>query len=309
MGRAEFEENSFRGILDKSKTVDATITESAEDLSRLFANTEQEFSAVYAELGRSRIRVQEKLASAQRARSEYARRIESCRERYDRSEDGDEKEKAERAAHNAQVDSEIARLQQNCGELDSAVSALEQVIDAFNRLEQRLAASQNTFDQERARNNAEMQRSRSYGERFCYAVGNAYAKATEILNFRENLMPVWHGNRFKINREGHETKRNVQTFAHGLFDVGSEDVVSAQVDPEEGDGPAVILEATDAEEFFAFLAERGETISVIKIPSYDFHKIGGKATLKELKRRGFEVKKTDGSMIGNDGYITWEKKK
>ncbi len=311
MGRAEFEENSFRGILDKSKTVDETIIESGGTVSRLFVYTDQEFSAVLAELYRSRNRVQEKLASARRARSECAKRIENCKGNYDRSEEGDEQEKAERAAHNAQVDSEIARLQQSSGEVENAISALEQVLEAFNQMEQKLSSARSAFDGERARNNAEMQRSLSYGERFYHAVENAHAKATEIINFQEKSLPAkWHGDIYKINRAGHEGKRNFKSPVRGFFDVAPDEVVSAWGDHDES-GPTeyVIPETKSADEFFARLAEMGENVSAIKIPSYDFHKIGGKATLQELERRGFEVKKTDGSMIGNDGFITLEKKK
>lgn len=294
MGRAEFEENSFRGVLNQSRTIAETISESAGILSRLFAETEQEFSAVFAELKRLESSAQVKLASAQRARSECAKRIEECKRNYDCTEGGDEAAEAERDAHNAQVDNEIARLQQRYGELDAAVSALEEVVEAFNRMERKLSLSRGAFYEERARNDAEMRRSLSRGECFYHAVGDAYAKATEIINFREEALPVkWHGDTFKINRSGHDAKRNVQTGVYGFSDALFENAVFAQEDHTEsvGKAEAVILETKSAEEFFARLAELGDAVSAIKIPSYDFHKIGGKETLGEMNRRGFEVKK------------------
>lgn len=290
MGRAEFEENSLRWILNKCKTV----AESAGILSGLSARTEEEFAAAEIELRQLAAGVREKLASTKQAQYECEKQFEAYRQSCDTTSDDGEAD---------QSDGELERLEQICAELDSAVFALERVSASIQRVEAKLSATKSAFESEWERNSAALQRSVSRGECFYLSVENAYTKAMEIVNFRDMALPVqWHGDRYKIIRAGHEgiAGRNPHTAV-----AGSDMSVFAR-QSNESKALCVTLEAKSADEFFAHIARLGGSAS-FRIPSYDFCKIGGMEAMEELKRRGFEVKRDNGSIIGDDGYITWER--
>lgn len=304
MGRAEFEENSLQWILDRSRAVVETVAASPRALSELYGKTEQEFSAVSRELQKLKEGVSEKLARLQQARDESGRRLESCKSSYEQSKKNCESKEQE--AQNAQFQREIASRQQTCGELDASLSALKRASDSLLQMERELTASKNEFNAKKAQNGTAMQSAASDAECFYLAVEDSCAKAKEILGFREGCWASqWHANRYKINRTGEGMVRGRS--ASISFSEPTENFTPRQKD--ENAAMCVTLEVKNFEDFFARVDGLGEDVPSFRIPSYDFHKIGGTRAIEELKRRGFEVKREGGSMIGNDGFITWERRK
>lgn len=305
MGRAEFEENSLHWILAQSRTVVETVAASPRVLSELYGKTEQEFSVVSRELQKLKEGVSGKLARLQHARDESGRALESCKSSYEQSKRSCESKEQE--TQMAQFQSEIAHQQQTCGELDASLSALKRVSDSLLQMERELTASKNEFNAKKAQNGTAMQSAASDTECFYLAVENACAKAEEILGFREGCWSSqWHANKYKINRTGHEGMVRGR-YASASLSEQTENFTTRQTD--ENADMCVTFEVKNSEDFFARLDGFGEDVPSFRIPSYDFHKIGGVKAIEELKRRGFEVKREGGSMIGNDGFITWERRK
>lgn len=316
MGRAEFEEYSLNGILGRSKTVAETIKESAGVLTGLFEEAECEFSSVREELSRTVHLVQEKLFYAQQERGDCGRQIEACERGYVRSDGKDEAERQKQERQNAEIDRKIETLQQAGSEMDKSISVLEKNLETLRRLEKELAASKSKFDAERAGNTVKLQRAVSNGNRFYLAVENAYERAMEIVNFKDSALSVQlHGNTFKIDPTGHDgmIKRDRRAF-HDISDAGA---IRTELGMDGKDDVAVapsgvtmILEDTTPEQFLSRIdASEAAAWITVKAPSYNLHKLGGVKIIEEMESRGFQVKRDGGSMIGSDGYVTWEKRR
>lgn len=284
MGKVSFDENSLNWILSKSKVIAETFAESVSVIGDIQNRAESEFDSAMSEVSHVVDFVQSKIFYVQNLHSECGKKIEKSERRSESNDD----------PQNAAAEEEMrAEMQKAYGELNSALCSLREVHSCLERLLSSLSSAKSTFCSMRTKNIDDMKRAESNGNAFYGAVENATNKAMEVANCRQIVLsPQWHGE-IKIIRSGHDGKSSKRSFT------SHRSIVKA---PHS----ALTIKSATPSEFFASVDEAHA--DEIKIPSYNFHKLGGMELLKELENRGYVVKKTGGSIIGSDGYITMESK-
>lgn len=283
MGKVSFDGNSLNWILSKSKVIAQTFAESVGVIGDIQGRTESEFDSAMSEVSLVADFVQSKISHVQKLHLDCGGKIEKMErkvEANDNSERSDDEEM-------------LAEMQQEYGELERALHSLQDVHSRLERLLSTLSSAKSTFDSMRTINMSEMKRAEDNGNAFFDAVENASNRASKVENFREiALSPQWHGE-IKINRIGHDGKSAKKYF-------------TSHRSTNKASNSALTIKSATPSEFFASVDV--SNADEIRIPSYNFHKLGGMGLLKELESRGYVVKKTGESIIGSDGYITWEMK-
>lgn len=329
MSRIEFEENSLNYLREKSKQMAETLRQSSAETNEVWNETTNEFGKVVSEIAKEINYVGACLDKAHSAVNSVNRKIGSAKskmrsvpdlpsppsdskdskaqQRYEAEKAKAEKERIEIEKTNADCKSEIVKAESCLKELQDNISVLKSCLQELKAIRTMLASAQSSFNTRRAHTDSEIRKSVTDMGTFCNIITETCAQASDILQVRSDF---GFGNSV-LRREftikvttADGLMRNGRARVNFFGDAQHSDSIDVNI-VADSSRRVVILRAIRSEDIFRELEnERG--LYIVKIPAANLHSLGGKDFISEMATRSFRLIKKGGTMIGNDGYITWE---
>lgn len=337
MSHIEFEDYSWQYIVQQTRPIAETMAQGAGEMQKVQEKVFAEFKLIIDELNKQINLIKSKLSYADSVKASCADKLAKTQNQFkplwalpnrpslSQSASQEERQKAfekyqlelSRVEHenaicrrnNEEVEQRIKQLQQCSKDVDAAIAMLGNCLQKLQTCETKIKSEQKEYDS----------RIRTFTD-------SAYASVNNMVEWRrvaqdscDCALNVLHCNdsgggdgglrlSFTIDPSGHYTV---------VADVGSGAVFSASTSESENSATVrksadeyrtIIIKEKSSTKVFEQLSGYGDCNITVKIPASNLHVLGGQKFLDEMDSHCFILLRKDGGIIGNDGYITWEKK-
>lgn len=303
MAYVKIEQSSLEHIAAESKAVAQTMGQGAADLRETAARVDAAFATALGEIKRQTAAVRSALSDAVSARArcdaertQVSKRIRPVPDLPPERNAQSPEEQARFAAaleRRNEIERENAAAQRELSQSDAQAKALDGKIETLRRCGERLdalltrvTAAATEHATAAAKEGEAVGRACRDMAGFCNAADTATVAAVEVLNV-DVRGSYGRAVSFKI-----EADRGA---AKGIRATG-----------QAWDRPTddVTVKNTDAARAYA-AAESGAR--AVRVPAADLHALGGQTFLEGMAARGYAVVRKNGSMIGGDGMILFER--
>lgn len=322
MSHIEFDEGYLKVLYDKSNELAETVSQSLGDLRTVESSVEQEFSTALAEISVEISDVISQLDRAHRAKVSVEQKIEATQDKIRTMPDipsppsdpqAQQKYAGERAraeqerrnieSENAKCQEEIVKSESIKRQLEEAISELDRCLQELRTAQTSLSVAQSNFNSIRVHNTGVFQKDVNDIGLFCNALNDTCSNADEVLRVKTNygFDPWTFSGHFNVNSSAYTSGSSGRAKRESLsinFSAGDDS------DADCGRRVLIIKEKQRDKVFELIARERG--LLTIKIPAANLYALGGQGFIDEMEHKAFRLIKKDVSIIGGDGYITWE---